>query len=256
MKVSIITAVLNRRDEIGYSLKSLMNQTYKNIQHVIIDGKSVDGTLDVLKNYKNSVKDYEIILVSEKDNGLYEALNKGLKLCTGDIIGVLHAGDMFAYKELLEEVVSLLKKYNVDGIYGEAEFINDNGNIIRKTRTGILSIKKVRYGWHPIHTTLFLRSQVYKHMGLYKEDFEIASDYEFMLRIFLKGKYRLLYLPKVLVKMKAGGKSGHTPKKLIKKLKEDWKIIREYKLPFYGIVLKRLYKIPEFLKLSLEAKNV
>jgi len=249
MKVSIITAVLNRRDEIKQSLDSLVKQTYKNIQHVIVDGKSIDGTLEILKDYKNSVKDYEVILVSKEDNGLYEALNRGLKLCTGDIIGVLHAGDLLANENILETVV---KKFgdsqDIDGVYGDVVFFNDNGAIVRETKLGEVSIEKIFKGWHPIHTALFLKKKVYDKLGFYREDFDIASDYEYILRIILKGNARLVYLDKVLVKMKTGGKSGHTPRKLLKKLKEDWLIIKEYGLPHYALITKRLYKIPEFVK--------
>lgn len=249
MKVSIITAVLNRRDEIKQSLDSLINQTYKNIQHVIVDGESTDGTLEILKDYKNSVKDYEVILISEKDNGLYEALNRGLKLCTGDIIGVLHAGDLLANGNVLETVVKKFREsQDIDGVYGNVLFFNDNNAIVRETELGEVSLEKIFKGWHPIHTALFLRKRVYDKLGFYREDFDIASDYEYILRIFFKGKIKLAYLNKVLVKMKTGGKSGHTPKKLLRKLKEDWLIIKEYDLPPYTLLTKRLYKIPEFIK--------
>jgi len=249
MKVSIITAVLNRRDEIKRSLDSLVKQTYKNIQHVIVDGKSTDGTLDILKDYKNSVKDYEVVLVSEKDSGLYEALNSGLRLCTGDIIGVLHAGDLLANEGVLEIVVRKFRELqSVEGIYGDVVFFNNRNIIVRETRLGKVSIEKILKGWHPIHTALFLKKSVYDKLGPYREDFDIASDYEYILRVILKGNIRLDYLDKVLVKMRTGGKSGHTPKKLIKKLKEDWLIINKYNLPYYTLITKRLYKIPEFLK--------
>ena len=249
MKVSIITAVLNRREEIKQSLDSLVKQTYKNIQHVIVDGESTDGTLEVLKNYKNSVKDYEIILVSRKDKGLYEALNRGLNLCTGDIIGVLHAGDLFAQEDSLEIIVNKFAELkNIDGIYGDVEFFNEYGKTVRQTKLGSFNIRKIKCGWHPIHTALFLKKSIYDKCGFYREDFDIASDYEYILRITLKCGFRLDYINKVLVKMKTGGKSGHTPKKMLKKLIEDWKIIRQYNLPLYVLITKRVYKIPEFLK--------
>jgi len=249
MKISIITAVLNRKDEIKQSLESLINQTYKNIEHIIVDGKSTDGTLEILIDYKNSVKDYEVIIVSKEDNGLYEALNRGLKLCTGDIIGVLHAGDLLANENVLETVIKKFREsHDIDGVYGDVVFFNDNDTIVRETKLGEVSIEKIFKGWHPIHTALFLKKEVYDKLGFYREDFDIASDYEYILRIILKGKVRLVYLDEVLVRMKTGGKSGHTPKKLFRKLKEDWQIIREYDLPPCALITKRLYKIHEFVK--------
>ncbi len=249
MKVSIITAVLNRKDEIKPSLDSLTTQTYRNIEHIVVDGKSTDGTLEILREYKESVRDYEVILVSEKDNGLYEALNRGLKLSTGDVVGVLHAGDLLADENVLETVVRKFEELqDADGIYGDVVFFNNKGIIVRETQLGEVSKEKVFKGWHPVHTALFLKRSVYNELGFYREDLDIASDYEYILRAILKGNVKLVYVNKTLVKMKTGGKSGHTPKKLLKKLEEDLRIIGEYKLPYYALITKRLYKIYEFMK--------
>ncbi len=249
MKISIITAVLNRKNEIEETLESLKNQTYRNIQHIIIDGGSTDGTLDILKNYKSTVKDYEIILMSEKDKGLYNALNKGVSLATGEIIGILHAGDLFAHNKVLEKVVNSFKEKNfIDGVYGDVEFFNESGKTVRISKLGDFDYKKILIGWHPTHPTLFLRKYVYDNLGFYREDFDIASDYEFILRVILKGKYKLFYLNEILVKMRTGGKSGQSPRKFIKKFIEDWKIVKEYNLPFYTVLLKKLIKISEILR--------
>jgi len=249
MEISILTVVLNRSNEIKDSLESLKRQTFKNIEHIIIDGGSTDGTLDILKEYVNSINKFKTVLISEKDKGLYNALNKGIKLARGNIVGVLHAGDLF-YDELVLERINKEFEENpkLDVVYGDVLFFNAKGKIVRVSKPGKFSKEKIlKYGWHPIHTAMFIKKDIYDKFGLYREDFDISSDYEYMIRILLKGNLKVKYLSKFLVKMKTGGKSGNAPRKLIKKLWEDYRIIKKYKLPFYTVLMKRFYKLKEFI---------
>lgn len=205
MKVSIITAVFNSAETIEDCIKSVANQTYSNIEHIIIDGNSTDGTLDVINKYKHKIAR----IVSEPDNGIYDALNKGIRLAGGDIIGILHSDDFYAHDRVIEKVVDTFVRYNVDSCYGDLQYVarNDINRVIRYWKSSNYKHGKFKYGWMPPHPTFFVKKSVYENYGLLNLDFPLAADYELMLRFLYKYRISTTYIPEVLVKMRTGGTS-------------------------------------------------
>lgn len=205
MKISIITAVYNRADTIERAVRSVRSQNYAEIEHVVIDGRSTDGTLERLKA---SLSD-DAILVSEPDCGMYDAINKGLGLATGDIVGLLHSDDFFAHDGVLSEIARHFLDGEIDAVYGDAAFFSkeDIGRVVRRYRSSRFTPARLSWGWMPAHTTLFLRAGLYEKFGGFNLGYRIAADFEFVCRIFRDGRLRVRYLPVVLVNMQTGGLS-------------------------------------------------
>ena len=207
MKFSIITAVYNRVETIDRAIKSVQSQTYEDIEHIIIDGLSSDGSYQVAKNLILE-KD---VLISEKDYGIYDALNKGVIVSTGDIIGFLHSDDIYAKNNIIQRVASFFSDPDVGFVYGDASFFHPNAidENVRTYRSGEFSKRRLSSGWMPAHPAFFMRKSIYKKYGLFKTNFRIAGDFEFFCRIMTDqniptGKY----LSEVLVKMQTGGASA------------------------------------------------
>ena len=246
MKFSVITAVLNNREIIEDCIQSVINQTYKNRESIIVDGGSADGTVDVIKKYGDRITKW----VSEPDRGLYDALNKGIRIANGDIIGFLHADDVYENNEVIEKVADVFIKYNVDSCYGDLLYVdkNNTNKIIRYWKSQPYRNGLFRKGWMPPHPTFFVKKEVYEKYGYFNTDFKIASDYELMLRFLHKYKISSYYIPEVLIKMRLGGASNRSLKNLITKTTEDyraWKV-NNLKKSFYTIPFKNLSKIPQF----------
>ncbi len=246
MKVSIITATFNSALTIENNLQSIENQTYKNIEHIIIDGKSTDKTLEKIKKYEKNI----FKIISEKDNGIYDALNKGIENSNGDIICFLHSDDFFFNEHVIENVVKSFKKNPTDSLYGDLFYVdfNDTNKIIRYWRSQKFQRKLFEFGWMPAHTTFFVKKEIYKKFGKFNLDLKISADYELMLRFLYKNCISTQYLPEIIVKMRVGGKSNASIKNRIIANKEDkkaWKI-NNLKLPFYTIYLKPIRKIFQF----------
>jgi glycosyltransferase involved in cell wall biosynthesis len=184
MKVSIITAVLNRRLYIEDCINSVIGQTYKNIEHIIVDGVSRDGTLDILRKHQKDIS----VLLSEPDDGIYDAMNKGIRLATGNIIGILNSDDIYAENDIIAAVAACFAKSDVDTCYGDLIYIksNDVANSVRYWKAGAFSRERFREGWMPPHPTFFVRRHVYERCGLFNLDFPLAADYELMLRFLYK----------------------------------------------------------------------
>ncbi len=208
LKVSIITVVYNSAETIGDCIQSVATQTFPNLNHVIIDGGSTDGTLDVISRFTSN--DSRIAkVVSEPDKGLYDAMNKGLKLAKGDIIGILNSDDVFADKNAVSRAVSAIVDQNVDSCYADIVYVDraDTSRVVRSWRAGPYEKKRFRSGWMPPHPTFFVKRSVYEKYGLLNLDFPLAADYELMLRFLYKHEVSTTYIPEVLVKMRAGGTS-------------------------------------------------
>ncbi len=247
MLISIITAVLNKRDTIEDCIMSVQSQTYRNIEHIIVDGGSRDGTLEIIKKHQNNIAK----VVSEPDNGIYDALNKGFKLATGDIIGFLHADDIYASETVLEKVIDVFIKYDVDSCYGDLLYVDKNNinKVIRYWKSSEFKEGSFKYGLHPPHPTFFVKKWVYDKYGGFNTDFKISSDYELMLRFLEKYKIKAYYIPEVLVKMRWGGKSNKSLKNIIYQTLEDYRAWKINGLGnnFFPVLLKKLRKIPQFL---------
>ncbi len=248
MKVSIITATFNSAETIDQCLKSIASQTYKNVEHIIIDGNSSDRTLEKIKN--SSYKPSKII--SEKDDGIYEALNKGTKHATGDIVGFLHSDDFFAHSEVLDNIIQKFKNSNIDAVYGDLEYVSQKNinKTIRKWKSSPFKSKFIKYGWMPPHPTLYVKRKIINSLNGFDPSFKISADYMFVLKIFSQPNFNSQYIPQVIVKMRTGGMSNKSFTKIILKSKEDWIVLRKNGFGFLNsfkiLLFKNISKIAQF----------
>lgn len=205
MRVSIITVVYNGAENIEDSIRSVIGQTHDDIEYVIIDGGSTDGTLDIIKRYDQNIAR----VISEPDNGIYDAMNKGLEVASGDVVGILNSDDLYADRTVIENVVEYFSERNVDSCYGDLVYVDrHNTNVpVRHWKSGEFLKQRFRSGWMPPHPTFFVRRDVYKKYGFLNIEFPLAADYELMLRFLYKHEVSTTYIPKVLVKMRTGGTS-------------------------------------------------
>jgi glycosyltransferase involved in cell wall biosynthesis len=247
MKISIVTICFNAEEFIEEALKSFFSQDYTNKELVVIDGGSTDKTLNILNKYKDQFGYF----VSEQDNGLYDALNKGIKNTTGEVIGILHADDLFAYPEVLSDVVSRMMESKGDSLYADLNYVKLDGKTIhRKWVSGIYKKGLFRKGWMPPHPTFFVKKELFEKYGAYNLRFKQAADYELMLRFLEKHEISTVYLEKVVSLMRIGGKSNATFKNRLNANKEDNLAWKENGLtaPVGFRLLKPLSKITQFLK--------
>ncbi|WP_445666630.1 glycosyltransferase family 2 protein [Fodinibius sp. AD559] len=247
MKVSIITPCYNSEATIIESVQSVQDQSYDNIEHIIIDGNSEDETLEVLHNYRAGIDK----LISENDEGIYNAINKGILRATGDIIGILNADDKYISNDVIEMVVASFKKEETSAVYGDLQYLDSNADkLLRNWEAGPFALKKFENGWMPPHPTLFVRSELYEEYGLYNEEFDIAADYELILRFLYKNEVPVSYIPEVLVQMRSGGVSNDGLKSRIQAFIEDYKAWKNNDLgTMTGLkaqILKRTTKIEQF----------
>lgn len=245
MKISIITAVYNNKASILDAVHSVQSQTYANIEHIIIDGGSTDGTIELIKNLSLQPS----LFISEHDNGIYDALNKGIRLATGDVIGFMHSDDIFADNTVLDSVAIQFVDSAVDTVYGDLQYVGkeDSSSVVRYWKSSLFDIRALYKGWMPPHPTVYLRREVYANHGLFDTSFRIAADYDFMLRIFRDNSRNSRYIPKVLVKMRVGGKSNSI-KNYIQKWKEDYRALKNNKIGGIGVlIIKNISKLKQFL---------
>lgn len=245
MKVSVITAVYNRADSIANAVQSVQTQTWPDVEHVVVDGASTDGTLQVLQSCLNKAA----VLVSEPDHGIYDALNKGLARASGDVIGLMHSDDFFADAQVLASVAAAFADPAVDAVYGDLDYVAkaDPSRIIRRWRSGQYSPAKLARGWMPPHPTLFLRRSVVERWGGYNTAFKIAADYDAILRYFGQGRIRAVYIPRVLVKMRLGGESNRSLGRIWLKTREDYRALRSNGVGGVGaLIWKNVGKLGQF----------
>jgi glycosyltransferase len=246
VKVSIITAVRNGISTVADALESVQEQDYSDIEHVVMDGASTDGTAELLQARRGQ----NGIVVSEPDNGIYDALNKGMRLSTGVVIGVLHADDIFHSPMVIASVVSAMQRGSVDLVYGDLHYVRrlDPTRTVRFWRSGEFRREALRFGWMPPHPTVFIRRQVLETVGEYDTSFRIAADYDFLLRVLKRRDVRCAYLPEVLVRMRVGGASNGTLRGILQKSKEDLRAIRRNGVGGVPtLIAKNLRKVPQFV---------
>ena len=248
MRISIITCSYNAVNTIEETIKSVLSQKYINIEYIIIDGLSDDGTSGIIKKYSNKI--YK--LVSEKDSGIYNAMNKGIRLSGGDIIGFLNADDVYFDEFTINKVVKIFEGKKSDSVYGDLIYVSkDNKKIKRYWKSGDFNRDNFKRGWMPPHPAFFVKRNIYERYGGFNEDYQISADYELMVRLLYKNRISTFYLPQIVVKMKTGGvsnKLSHT----LKRLKEDYEIMKEYNLgssvgSFGAMFKKRFYKINQYM---------
>jgi len=204
MKVSIITVALNNAEYIEACIQSVINQDYKNIEYIVIDGGSTDGTNDIIKKYEDKIN----IWISEPDEGMYDAINKGIGMSSGDIIGILHSDDLYIDEHVIGNIVQEFLN-NVDSVYADLVYVERNNlnNVVRYYDSSVFQVSKFAYGWMPAHPTCFIKKNVYDKYGLYKTNYIIAADFELLARFYAKHRVSYSYLQKVIVKMRNGGLS-------------------------------------------------
>jgi glycosyltransferase len=239
MRITIITICYNRVKTIEKSIQSVLSQDYTDIEYIVIDGNSTDGTQKVIEKYQHQIAQY----VSEPDKGMYDAINKGLALATGDIVGLMHSDDEFYDKQVVSKIASAFNASKViDGVYGNGVYVSndDKEKIIRNRIGGHFSISKIKNGWLPLHPTVYLRRSIIEKYGNYNLGFNIASDTEFLLRYLFKYRVNMMYINSYFVKMRIGGLST-SRSRAFQVLKEDYHIYKYHGLPgFKTVLLKKL----------------
>jgi glycosyltransferase len=302
MKISIITVTKNNKDGLLRAIDSVRSQTYKNVEHIIVDGLSTDGTAEILKKVQNDrgfhnssthhtstalsltaqdknslvTNHYSLITISEADSGIYDAINKGIRLATGDVIGLLHSDDFYSDEFVLEryaeafaqsaegkdrsDLISQVqydksKGNQVDAVYSDLVYVRSKGSVVRNWKTQEKGFtteaqrnRALKNGWMPPHPTLFLRKEVFERYGLYRTDMKIAADYEMILRLFWKHKITSYYLPITSYCMRIGGASNKSLKNIFIKSSEDYRAMKLHgiPLPVKTLFIKNIRKLPQF----------
>jgi glycosyltransferase involved in cell wall biosynthesis len=246
MKVTIITVCKNSEATIEDTILSVISQDYQNIEYIIIDARSTDRTLEIINKFRDKIS----VFISETDAGIYHAINKGIGLATGDIIGNLNADDFYSQPSVISMVVNTFRNKNAEAVYGDLHYIAKNNpkKIVRNWKSGAYKDGLFLKGWMPPHPTFFVKSSVYAEFGTFNTQLKSAADYEIMLRFIHKYKIKIAYLPQVLVKMRVGGKSNKTLLNRLMANIEDrkaWKI-NELKPDFLTLFLKPLLKMSQY----------
>ena len=253
--VTIVTAVRNRADTVADSLASVRSQTHPDIEHVVVDGASTDGTVEVLERLAAPGTH----VVSEPDTGIYDALNKGLARARGDVVGLLHSDDVFAHERVVELVLERFEDPAVDAVYGDMAVVSstDVARTMRHWVAGAQTPSSLRRGWMPPHPTLFFRRSLVAAHGDFDTSFRIAADYDLILRWFGRGGIRAAYVPEVLVRMRLGGASNKSFAQMARKSREDWRALANNaaapSLPSGPVgraatlAAKNLVKLPQFV---------
>jgi glycosyltransferase involved in cell wall biosynthesis len=244
IRVSLITVTYNAESTIARCIRSVIAQNYPHIEYIVIDGNSTDTTLQLINHYSKDIK----IIVSEPDKGMYDALNKGIKLATGDIVGILNADDYFASDDILTDVATVFMDTNTDVLYGNLDFVDQNETIIRKWRTKAYVNGDFDRGWMPAHPTFYCRRSLFNSLGFYSLEHGTAADYELMLRFMHKTNVSAYFLDKVMVKMQGGGMSNKNPVSRINAWKFDLQAMRKngIKLPLLTLIFKPLRKLGQY----------
>ena len=244
IRVSLITVTYNAESTIERCIRSVIAQKYHNIEYIVIDGASTDSTIQIINRYAQKIK----IIISEPDKGMYDALNKGIKLATGDIIGILNADDYFASEDILADVAAAFMYTNTDILYGNLDFVDVNETIIRKWRTRSYTRGDFSWGWMPAHPTFYCRRSLFNSLGFYSLEHGSAADYELMLRFMHTTNVNVYFLDKVMVKMQSGGMSNKNPVSRVKAWRFDLKAMRKngIKFPLLALIMKPLRKITQF----------
>jgi len=247
MKISIITAVYNNEQTIRQCIESVLSQSHPAIEYIVIDGGSTDGTVEIIKSYGEKIAYF----ISEQDKGLYDAINKGISVSSGEVIGILHSDDFYAADNIIKTVDEYMTMHGVDSCYGDLLYVRKDSadKIIRYWKSCPYREGLFQKGWMPPHPTFFVRKAIYEKYGAFNTNFEIAADYELMLRFLLKHKVSTTYIPEIIVKMRTGGMSNGSLRNIFIKSLEDYRAWTVNALPrcFYTIPLKNLSKVIQFI---------
>lgn len=247
MKVTIITASYNSASTIRDTLESVKKQTYHDIEHIVVDGLSKDDTLKIVAEYPHVAR-----VVSEKDKGIYDAMNKGIAMATGDIIGILNSDDFYTHERIVADIVKMFVEENADLLYADLEYVDKikTNKVIRLWKSGRYGEKSFLMGWMPPHPTFFVKKCVYEQYGNFNLQLKSAADYEIMLRFMHKHKLKAAYLPEVIVRMRVGGASNRSLQHRIHANREDrmaWELNKLTPYPF-TFLFKPMRKVIQFIQ--------
>lgn len=247
--ISIITATFNSAKTLKDTIQSVLRQTNKDFEYLIIDGGSTDETIDIVKSYESEFSG-RLKWVSEKDEGIYDAMNKGIKMASGDVVGILNSDDYFTSDDILQTVADAFKCQEIDAIYGDIHFIRDGNpqKCIRYYSSRMFRPFWLRFGFMPAHPSFYCKREVFEKAGLYSLDYKIGADYEMMVRLFKKYRIMSQYINKDFVTMRTGGASNNNVRSRITLINEDVKACKEngvYTNSLF-VMLKFMYKIFEF----------
>lgn len=243
--ISLITITYNSAKTLRHTIDSIRNQTYREMEYIIVDGGSTDGTLDVIEENNDLVTKW----VSEPDGGIYDAINKGIAMASGEYVGLLHADDMLADNGVLKAIYHAIDQHRPDALYGDLDYISasDNARLIRRWISSPFHPIMLKRGWMPPHPTLYVKREWFNHIGNYNSQMKIAADYDFILRLFSKPNLETIYLPQCLVKMRVGGASNRSIKNIIIKMKEDYQAIKNNHIGGLATLLvKNFSKVGQF----------
>jgi glycosyltransferase len=246
MKVTLITATYNSQKYLEECIVSVIKQSYKNIEHIIIDNKSTDNTVSIIKKYESHIGQW----VSETDRGMYDAINKGMKLATGEIIGILNSDDMLDSEDVIEAVVKAFEEKQVDSIYGDLEYVDptDINKIYRIWKGKPYNRNLFKSGWMPAHPTFYFKRVLLEKYGGYESHYYSAADYEFMARYLFRYRISAYYLPKLIVKMRRGGQSNSSLRQRLRANRRDYLAMKKNNIPFafFVSILKPLSKVHQY----------
>ena len=246
LKISIITVALNSSKTIQDTIESILLQDYHNIEYIVIDAGSNDGTVDIIKSFGDKIAYF----ISESDNGIYDGMNKGIKAASGDLIGILNSDDFYPNNFILSNVAKTFSNYQCDAVYGDLVYVKhyDTNKIVRYWQAGSYSASKLKTGWMLPHPTFFVKRSIYDRFGLYNTELKSASDYEMILKLLYKQNISVRYIPMILVKMRVGGASNSSLINRIRANKEDGLAWTKNQLnkPLFIRIKKPLQKIRQF----------
>ena len=249
MKVSIITVAFNSAATIAHCMQSVLDQSYSNIEYIVVDGLSKDNTLNIIREFEPLFAG-KMRWISENDNGIYDAMNKGLHMATGDVVGILNSDDFFTDNDVIEKVAQAFTDDKIDAVYGDVHFVRETNlsRCVRYYSSAGFRPWWLRFGIMPAHPSFYARKEVFQKAGLYKTDYKIGGDFEMMVRLFKRFDIKTKYLPMVFVTMRMGGASTKNVGSRLTLLREDTRACREngvYTHPLL-ICLKYFYKVLEF----------
>ncbi|MFN0082396.1 MAG: glycosyltransferase family 2 protein [Ferruginibacter sp.] len=251
MKISLITVTYNAEKYLAHCIDSVQRQTYKNIEHIIIDGNSTDNTVAIIKSYGNKIAKW----ISEPDRGMYDAINKGIAMATGDVIGGLNSDDMLFSDDVIEKIVNTFETENVDSIYGDLQYVDQEvtSRVFRTWKGKKYNRNLFKMGWMPGHPTFYIKKSLIDRYGGYENHYFTAADYEFMARYLFKHKISSFYLPMLIVKMRRGGASNNNINHRLRANRRDYLAMKQnaIPMPFLVSILKPLIKLHQY---SLKAK--
>lgn len=250
LTISVITVTLNCRETVDDFINSISDQSWSYREHIVVDGFSSDGTLQLLENRRQKFNKF----LSEPDKGIYDALNKGIKMSSGDVIGFLHADDIYANNDVLAKIAKVFSEDStVCAVYGDLQYVskNDVKKVLRHWKSKPFNLNNLNWGWMPPHPSLYVRRECYDKIGLFDHGYHISADYLSILKLFSMPNFKSVYIPEVFIKMRVGGKSNRSLKNIMRKSFEDFRALRQVKIGAFGgfgaLLWKNLSKLLQFI---------